>query len=193
MAPLSGTDDTPCSSNASINESLISTIGLNADAIGFNLFQQAYLKQIQVTFIQFFFKKFLFLLIVRFFNIDNLIIILYSKIHYSNWNLSGAKNSFTLFLSFRRIPFWYFGKKCKSASKERKRNFIDGNLQELKNQEVNNWNFCCSHCQIQFHDRILFQLHMGYHGFENPFQCNRCGEICKNAITFNLHLLEAKH
>ncbi|MFH4979601.1 hypothetical protein AB6A40_006310 [Gnathostoma spinigerum] len=55
------------------------------------------------------------------------------------------------------------------------------------------WRFSCPHCRIAFHDEPLFHIHMGYHGYENAFKCNRCGQSCSDCLTFNLHLLQAKH
>lgn len=46
---------------------------------------------------------------------------------------------------------------------------------------------------MAFQDEPLYHIHMGYHGYENPFKCNRCGQACSDFLTFNLHLLQAKH
>ncbi|CAG9534647.1 unnamed protein product [Cercopithifilaria johnstoni] len=55
------------------------------------------------------------------------------------------------------------------------------------------WRFSCGHCKMAFQDEPLYHIHMGYHGYENPFKCNRCGQACSDFLTFNLHLLQAKH
>uniref|UniRef100_A0A9J2PR87 C2H2-type domain-containing protein n=1 Tax=Ascaris lumbricoides TaxID=6252 RepID=A0A9J2PR87_ASCLU len=55
------------------------------------------------------------------------------------------------------------------------------------------WRFSCPHCKMAFQDEPLFHIHMGYHGYDNPFKCNRCGQSCNDGLTFNLHLLQAKH
>jgi hunchback-like protein len=51
----------------------------------------------------------------------------------------------------------------------------------------------CDHCKIGFEDATLYDLHRGYHGYDNPFKCNRCGETCASAVAFNLHLWRVKH
>ncbi|VDK86692.1 unnamed protein product [Litomosoides sigmodontis] len=55
------------------------------------------------------------------------------------------------------------------------------------------WRFSCGHCKMAFQDEPLYHIHMGYHGYENPFKCNRCGQACSDFLAFNLHLLQAKH
>ena len=51
----------------------------------------------------------------------------------------------------------------------------------------------CEHCRIGFEDAALYTIHKGYHGFENPLKCNRCGETFSTALDFNLHLWREKH
>jgi hunchback-like protein len=52
----------------------------------------------------------------------------------------------------------------------------------------------CDHCKIGFEDETLYDIHRGYHSYnDNPFKCNRCGEICSSALSFNLHLWRVKH
>ncbi|PIO71403.1 zinc finger, C2H2 type [Teladorsagia circumcincta] len=42
-------------------------------------------------------------------------------------------------------------------------------------------------------DQALYHIHMGYHGYEHVFKCNRCGHIAPDSLNFNLHLLQASH
>ncbi|KAM9177342.1 zinc finger protein Eos isoform 3-T3 [Mergus octosetaceus] len=35
--------------------------------------------------------------------------------------------------------------------------------------------FKCEHCRILFLDHVMFTIHMGCHGFRDPFECNICG------------------
>ncbi|KAL2082909.1 hypothetical protein ACEWY4_020682 [Coilia grayii] len=51
----------------------------------------------------------------------------------------------------------------------------------------------CPHCQIYFPDNILFTIHMGCHGYENPFQCNICGHRCRNRYDFACHFARGQH
>ncbi|CAD5229079.1 unnamed protein product [Bursaphelenchus okinawaensis] len=55
------------------------------------------------------------------------------------------------------------------------------------------WPHTCNHCMVAFQDRALFQIHLGYHGYESPFKCNRCGHDANSSLEFNLHLYQAKH
>ncbi|CAD5232994.1 unnamed protein product [Bursaphelenchus xylophilus] len=50
--------------------------------------------------------------------------------------------------------------------------------------------FSCDHCDIGFKDRILYQIHMGLHGFKEPLTCNKCGHEAATALDFNLHFYD---
>ncbi|KJH48778.1 zinc finger, C2H2 type [Dictyocaulus viviparus] len=62
----------------------------------------------------------------------------------------------------------------------------------LKREEAS-WRFQCHHCRMAFQDQALYHIHMGYHGYEHVFKCNRCGHIAPDSLNFNLHLLQASH
>lgn len=51
----------------------------------------------------------------------------------------------------------------------------------------------CQHCDIYFPDNILYTIHMGCHGFENPFQCNICGHKCRSKYDFACHFAQGQH
>ncbi|XP_058527924.1 zinc finger protein Pegasus isoform X2 [Ochotona princeps] len=51
----------------------------------------------------------------------------------------------------------------------------------------------CQHCDMYFADNILYTIHMGCHGYENPFQCNICGCKCKNKYDFACHFARGQH
>ncbi|KAK0142128.1 Zinc finger protein Pegasus [Merluccius polli] len=51
----------------------------------------------------------------------------------------------------------------------------------------------CPHCDIQFSDNILYTIHMGCHGYENPFQCNICGSMCRDKYDFACHYARGHH
>ncbi|XP_048843171.1 zinc finger protein Pegasus isoform X3 [Brienomyrus brachyistius] len=51
----------------------------------------------------------------------------------------------------------------------------------------------CQHCDTYFADNILYTIHMGCHGYENPFQCNICGCKCKNKYDFACHFARGQH
>uniref|UniRef100_A0A8D3BCG6 Zinc finger protein Pegasus n=1 Tax=Scophthalmus maximus TaxID=52904 RepID=A0A8D3BCG6_SCOMX len=51
----------------------------------------------------------------------------------------------------------------------------------------------CQHCDIYFPDNILYTIHMGCHGYENPFQCNICGHKCQSKYDFACHFARGQH
>jgi hypothetical protein len=51
----------------------------------------------------------------------------------------------------------------------------------------------CPHCQISFGDCIMYTMHMGYHGYKDPYKCNMCGDTCKDRVEFFLHIARAAH
>ncbi|KAF5290771.1 hypothetical protein FQA39_LY14614 [Lamprigera yunnana] len=65
--------------------------------------------------------------------------------------------------------------------------------EEVTNNNNTNHNFDCQYCNISFGDIILYTMHMGYHGFKDPFTCNMCGEQCQDKISFFLHIARNPH
>ncbi|XP_057663037.1 protein hunchback [Diorhabda carinulata] len=51
----------------------------------------------------------------------------------------------------------------------------------------------CPYCEIEFKEEILYTIHMGYHGFNNPFTCNKCGEEYNDKVNFYLHIGRKAH
>lgn len=51
----------------------------------------------------------------------------------------------------------------------------------------------CQHCDTYFSDNILYTIHMGCHGYENPFQCNICGVLCRDKYDFACHFARGQH
>ena len=47
----------------------------------------------------------------------------------------------------------------------------------------------CKHCNIIFMDKTLYHLHMGLHNLNDPWQCNMCGQKCKDLHQFTSHVL----
>ncbi|KAK3611914.1 hypothetical protein CHS0354_013981 [Potamilus streckersoni] len=58
---------------------------------------------------------------------------------------------------------------------------------------TNNGTYECSHCQMAFKDCIMYTMHMGYHGYKDPYKCNMCGTPCKDKVDFFLHIARAAH
>uniref|UniRef100_A0A8C4R866 Zinc finger protein Pegasus n=1 Tax=Eptatretus burgeri TaxID=7764 RepID=A0A8C4R866_EPTBU len=52
---------------------------------------------------------------------------------------------------------------------------------------------CCPYCDIVFPDNVLYTIHMGCHGCENPFQCNLCGHRCRDRYDFSCHFARGQH
>uniref|UniRef100_A0A4W4GW51 Zinc finger protein Pegasus n=1 Tax=Electrophorus electricus TaxID=8005 RepID=A0A4W4GW51_ELEEL len=53
--------------------------------------------------------------------------------------------------------------------------------------------YTCPHCSMYFADNILYTIHMGCHGYENPFQCNMCGYKCRDKYDFACHFAQGQH
>ena len=51
----------------------------------------------------------------------------------------------------------------------------------------------CPHCKIAFGDIVMYTMHMGYHGYKDPYKCNMCGDTCKDRVEFFLHIARAAH
>ena len=51
----------------------------------------------------------------------------------------------------------------------------------------------CKFCGISFQNELMYRLHMDYHGYENPFKCNQCGEQEEDALAFFLHIARREH
>lgn len=58
-----------------------------------------------------------------------------------------------------------------------------------KQQEV----FKCESCLLTFEDSVMYSLHMGFHGYGDPFTCNMCGQETKNRVDFFIHVQRAAH
>lgn len=53
--------------------------------------------------------------------------------------------------------------------------------------------FECKYCDISFRDDVLYTIHMGYHGYDEVFKCNMCGERSDDRIGFYLHIARKAH
>ncbi|EZA61221.1 Protein hunchback [Ooceraea biroi] len=51
----------------------------------------------------------------------------------------------------------------------------------------------CYYCEIAFGDAAMYSVHMGYHGFNDPYTCNMCGHQCTDRLSFFLHIGRSKH
>uniref|UniRef100_A0A8C3QU31 IKAROS family zinc finger 4 n=1 Tax=Cyanoderma ruficeps TaxID=181631 RepID=A0A8C3QU31_9PASS len=53
--------------------------------------------------------------------------------------------------------------------------------------------FCCEHCRVLFLDHVMFTIHMGCHGFRDPFECNICGYRTQDRYEFSSHIVLGEH
>ncbi|XP_074537846.1 zinc finger protein Eos [Halichoeres trimaculatus] len=53
--------------------------------------------------------------------------------------------------------------------------------------------FHCRHCRILFLDHVMFTIHMGCHGFRQPFECNLCGHRSQDRYEFSSHISRGEH
>ncbi|XP_068023200.1 LOW QUALITY PROTEIN: zinc finger protein Aiolos [Melanerpes formicivorus] len=51
----------------------------------------------------------------------------------------------------------------------------------------------CEHCRVLFLDYVMFTIHMGCHGFRDPFQCNVCGYRGHDRYEFSSHIARGEH
>lgn len=69
----------------------------------------------------------------------------------------------------------------------------DQNENSGQSAETQRYGFHCHDCKIGFSEEVMFRIHMGYHGFRNPFTCNMCGEENGNSVNFFLHIARPSH
>ncbi|XP_078542438.1 zinc finger protein Eos isoform X4 [Lissotriton helveticus] len=53
--------------------------------------------------------------------------------------------------------------------------------------------FQCEHCRVLFLDHVMFTIHMGCHGFRDPFECNICGYHSQDRYEFSSHIVRGEH
>ncbi|XP_069915564.1 DNA-binding protein Ikaros isoform X7 [Oryctolagus cuniculus] len=51
----------------------------------------------------------------------------------------------------------------------------------------------CEHCRVLFLDHVMYTIHMGCHGFRDPFECNMCGHHSQDRYEFSSHLTRGEH
>ena len=68
---------------------------------------------------------------------------------------------------------------------------------ELKTTKVEEgtWGgaYQCAYCDIAFKDVVMYTMHMGYHGYQDPFTCNMCGHQTHDKLAFFLHIARSSH
>ncbi|XP_058827732.1 protein hunchback-like [Topomyia yanbarensis] len=53
--------------------------------------------------------------------------------------------------------------------------------------------FECKYCDISFKNDVMYTIHMGYHGYDDVYKCNMCGEKSEDRIGFFLHIARKAH
>nr|XP_033786382.1 DNA-binding protein Ikaros isoform X10 [Geotrypetes seraphini] len=53
--------------------------------------------------------------------------------------------------------------------------------------------FKCEHCRILYLDHVMYTIHMGCHGFRDPFECNMCGYQSQDKYEFSSHITRGEH
>ncbi|XP_078080413.1 zinc finger protein Aiolos-like isoform X1 [Mustelus asterias] len=53
--------------------------------------------------------------------------------------------------------------------------------------------FKCDHCRVLYLDYVMFTIHMGCHGFRDPFECNVCGYHSQDRYEFSSHIARGEH
>uniref|UniRef100_A0A8C6SUB6 C2H2-type domain-containing protein n=1 Tax=Neogobius melanostomus TaxID=47308 RepID=A0A8C6SUB6_9GOBI len=51
----------------------------------------------------------------------------------------------------------------------------------------------CGHCRLIFLDYVMYTIHMGCHGFRDPFECNVCGHRSRDRYEFTSHIVRGEH
>lgn len=84
-----------------------------------------------------------------------------------------------------------------SSDEEEEEEEVVGPKKSLNEDDATNnnkpANYFCQFCHIWFGDVAMYTIHMGHHGYNNPFTCNMCGEECKDKISFFLHIARTPH
>ena len=62
-----------------------------------------------------------------------------------------------------------------------------------KREKLLNGSHICKFCEIAFMDSIMYTIHMGYHGFQDPFKCNMCGTETTDKVSFFMHIATKSH
>ncbi|KAJ3654911.1 hypothetical protein Zmor_014064 [Zophobas morio] len=76
---------------------------------------------------------------------------------------------------------------------EEKKEEVACSENDASDNNNNKENKSCQYCKITFGDDVLYSIHMGIHGFHNPFVCNLCGQECTDRVSFFLHTIRASH
>ncbi|XP_029445600.1 DNA-binding protein Ikaros isoform X3 [Rhinatrema bivittatum] len=51
----------------------------------------------------------------------------------------------------------------------------------------------CEYCRVLYLDHVMYTIHMGCHGFRDPFECNMCGYQSQDRYEFSSHITRGEH
>ncbi|KAK8765014.1 hypothetical protein V5799_032373 [Amblyomma americanum] len=84
-----------------------------------------------------------------------------------------------------------------SAAPQGSPSILASRLREVSEQAENEQkpkdSFRCVYCDIAFEHCVMYTVHMGYHGYHDPFTCNMCGQRSEDKLAFFLHIARAAH
>ncbi|KAK7930732.1 hypothetical protein WMY93_007127 [Mugilogobius chulae] len=67
-------------------------------------------------------------------------------------------------------------------------------LEALRSMEADGGSvYPCGHCKLIFLDYVMYTIHMGCHGFRDPFECNVCGHRSRDRYEFTSHIARGEH
>ncbi|XP_072319518.1 zinc finger protein Aiolos-like [Eucyclogobius newberryi] len=67
-------------------------------------------------------------------------------------------------------------------------------LEALRSMEADGGSvYPCGHCKLIFLDYVVYTIHMGCHGFRDPFECNVCGHRSGDRYEFTSHIARGEH
>lgn len=53
--------------------------------------------------------------------------------------------------------------------------------------------YVCVHCRCIFLDHVMYSLHVGCHGYRDPFECTVCGHLATDRFQFISHFTRGEH
>ncbi|CAK8690569.1 uncharacterized protein LOC143450741 [Clavelina lepadiformis] len=83
--------------------------------------------------------------------------------------------------------------KAPSKTMQLSKQYASPNSDKTARLDYNSDVYECEHCLIIFKDYVMFTVHMGCHGFDNPFRCNVCGVDCCDRLQFACHFARGQH
>ncbi|XP_053122157.1 DNA-binding protein Ikaros isoform X2 [Hemicordylus capensis] len=103
-------------------------------------------------------------------------------IYLTNHIVPHARNG----LSIKEEHRQYDVLRASSDSSQEAFKVISGNGEQVKVYK-------CEPCRVLFLDHVMYTIHMGCHGFRDPFECNMCGYRSQDRYEFSSHITRGEH